>query len=224
MTAEQHPPHALPNKPLHDLNNHLAAIKGYTEILRQNKDLSQESFDFLGRIAQAARDAIRLVQELQDHQRGSSALSSAPPSDPAESSAVFEPSQDGVEQLLIIEDDRAFREMLVSYLSRRGYRILAAHDGEEGMEMLQKHLDEIDAVLLDRHMPKQDGLTVLRHLRERAPRLRVILISGADLSQDQEEINALHIQATLKKPFPLKNLARALREAFDTNPPPAAKD
>jgi CheY-like chemotaxis protein len=223
MTAEQNTPQdVLPKKPLHDLNNHLAAIKGYTEILRQNKALSQESIHFLSRIAQAARDAIRLVQELQDHQRSSSPPPpSAPPSDPSESSAAFEPSQDGVEQLLIIEDDRAFREMLVSYLTRRGYRILDAHDGEEGIALLQKHLDDIDAVLLDRHMPKQDGLTVLRHLREIAPRLRVILISGADLSEDQEEIKALHIQATLKKPFPLKHLAHALREAFDTNP---AKD
>ena len=66
--------------------------------------------------------------------------------------------------ILIIEDEVVLADALKDKLTREGYNILKAKNGEEGLAAaLARHPDMI---LLDILMPKMDGLTVLKKLRE----------------------------------------------------------
>lgn len=66
--------------------------------------------------------------------------------------------------ILIVEDDLPVSNALLDKLTREGFQVLQAMDGEAGLEVaLQKHPD---LILLDIVMPKMDGLTMLKKLRE----------------------------------------------------------
>jgi len=65
--------------------------------------------------------------------------------------------------ILIVEDEREIRDLLVHYLRKEGFRPLVARDGEEGLSMARS--ERPDLILLDILLPKMDGLELLRVIR-----------------------------------------------------------
>ena len=63
-------------------------------------------------------------------------------------------------QVLIVDDEPNLRKILAAQLSRDGYDVLLAEDGEQGLSLLREH--HIDLVVTDLKMPKVDGMTLLR--------------------------------------------------------------
>ena len=69
-------------------------------------------------------------------------------------------------QVLIVDDEPNLRKILAAQLSRDGYEVMLAEDGEQGLTMLREN--HIDLVVTDLKMPKVDGMTLLREaLREK---------------------------------------------------------
>jgi two-component system chemotaxis response regulator CheY len=58
--------------------------------------------------------------------------------------------------------------MVAFTLSRAGYTVLEASDGQEAFEMAQAQVNRIDMVLADQNMPRMDGLTLVKSLRSTA--------------------------------------------------------
>ena len=67
------------------------------------------------------------------------------------------------ERILIIEDDKDLRQILYNYLSKAGYEVKQAIDGEEGIELVSQYQPTL--ILLDLMLPKVDGFEVCRHIR-----------------------------------------------------------
>ncbi|QIZ83243.1 response regulator transcription factor [Bermanella marisrubri] len=66
-------------------------------------------------------------------------------------------------RILIIEDDRSVNDLLCGNLSKKGYQIEAAFDGDRGLKKAIK--EDFDIILLDVMLPKIDGLKLLTLLR-----------------------------------------------------------
>ena len=119
----------------------------------------------------------------------------------------------GRETILVADDEPAVRRLARRALERRGYRVLEAGDGDEAFRCFEARADEIDLVVLDLTMPRADGLATLTRLRERWPRLPVVLASGhldtRSLSRRPEDL------VTLAKPYTPTELARRVRETLD---------
>lgn len=79
-------------------------------------------------------------------------------------------------RILVIDDEKVIREGVERALSKRGYQIAKAEDGNVGLEMLQEQ--DFDIVLTDLMMPGLDGFAVLDWLRENQPHVQVIVITG----------------------------------------------
>lgn len=94
-----------------------------------------------------------------------------------------------MKKILIVEDERMLRGVLVDMISQAGFLTTEAVDGEEG---LKKALSEHpDLILLDLLMPKIDGMTMLRQLREDTwgKSVPVIILTNVDPdNQDLEDI------------------------------------
>ncbi|HSL92486.1 MAG TPA: response regulator, partial [Candidatus Limnocylindrales bacterium] len=58
--------------------------------------------------------------------------------------------------ILIVEDEKEIRDLLVHYLRKEGFQPLVAHDGEEGLS--KARVEKPDLILLDILLPKMDGL------------------------------------------------------------------
>jgi len=91
---------------------------------------------------------------------------------------MTEPSR----KLLIIDDDESVRQSVVAYLEDSGFDVLEAGDGVTGLEIFER--EQPDLVVTDLRMPGTDGLALLKALREHAPDLPVIVISGAGVLGD----------------------------------------
>lgn len=67
--------------------------------------------------------------------------------------------------ILLVEDDISIQEMVESYLTKEGFVVATAYDGEDGLAKFMQ--GSFDLVILDIMMPKIDGLEVVRLIREK---------------------------------------------------------
>jgi two-component system, NtrC family, response regulator AtoC len=79
-------------------------------------------------------------------------------------------------QVLIVDDEPNLRKILSAQLSRDGYDVLTAEDGEQGLTQLREH--HIDLVITDLKMPRVDGMTLLKRALEEEPELPVVMITA----------------------------------------------
>src|SRR6202453_3651586 len=79
-------------------------------------------------------------------------------------------------QVLIVDDEPNLRKILSAQLSRDGYDVMTAEDGEQGLALLKEH--HIDLVITDLKMPKVDGMTLLKRALEEEPELPVVMVTA----------------------------------------------
>ena len=85
--------------------------------------------------------------------------------------------------LLLVEDEATQRQILSEYLSRQGLRIAAVSNGALMREAISAETPQL--VLLDIGLPGEDGFALARWLRERYPRLGIIMVTAATDSVDR---------------------------------------
>lgn len=78
-------------------------------------------------------------------------------------------------RILLVEDEMPVREMLSRVLCRQGYELLVAANGAEAVALRDEDVSTIDLLISDLIMP---GAEVARSLRQRAPHLNVLFMSG----------------------------------------------
>jgi two-component system, OmpR family, KDP operon response regulator KdpE len=119
--------------------------------------------------------------------------------------------------VLVVEDDRALRQTLVSSLQRAGYHVTTASDGLVAAQMLQGQA--FDVVLLDLGLPFVDGWHILATLEgRRVPSVIVISARG----EERDKVRALDMGADdyLAKPFGYDELTARLRAVLRRARPP----
>src|SRR5580698_5914030 len=79
-------------------------------------------------------------------------------------------------QVLIVDDEPNLRKILSAQLSRDGYDVLTAEDGEQGLAQLREH--HIDLIITDLKMPRVDGMTLLKRALEEEPEIPVVMITA----------------------------------------------
>jgi two-component system cell cycle sensor histidine kinase/response regulator CckA len=114
--------------------------------------------------------------------------------------------------ILLVEDEDMVRNVAERALSRQGYRVLTASDGEQGLEILAGD-DKIDLLISDVVMPNMDGPTMVAQARRNHPDLPVLFMSGYAEEQLRKSIDIANV-AFLPKPFSVSQLAEAARDAI----------
>ena len=113
-------------------------------------------------------------------------------------------------KVLVIEDERAAREALVSLLDEEGFLVRSAATGREGIASCATFRPEV--VLCDFYLPDVDGLQVLRSLRMMGcPETRFIMITAGLTDDDDERALRSEADAFLGKPIDLDQLQLVLR-------------
>ncbi len=111
---------------------------------------------------------------------------------------------------VVVDDEPGIREVFQYFLTRQGYTVRTAADGQEAVREILH--DRPSLVLLDNHMPNMTGLEVLRRLRESAPEVSVILMSGVLDAETCETAMSLGAVACLQKPIAFSQLQQCLAE------------
>jgi signal transduction histidine kinase len=114
--------------------------------------------------------------------------------------------------VLLVDDEKDFRQILAKRLKRRGIHVREADRGETALQMLAE--SPVDVVILDVKMPGMDGIECLRRIKETQDLTEVIMLTGhADIQGGVEGIKAGAFDY-LSKPVELEHLVRKIKQAF----------
>ena len=127
-------------------------------------------------------------------------------------------------QVLVIDDDEAAREILVELLNGVGFHAFSAPDGKTGLELLAGAAAPPQAVLLDLRMPGLDGFEVLRRYRAQGGTAPVIALSAMD--EKEAVVKAMRLGASdyLVKPIEPEELKEAIERCCASAATPAGAD
>ena len=120
----------------------------------------------------------------------------------------------GVRTILVVDDEPTIRELSREALEDFGYVVLCAANGEEALDIYREHGQTIDLILLDLNMPGMGGHKCLRELLRLNPTVRVLISSGYSANGQAGESLKSGATGFIGKPYQLKELETAVREAL----------
>ncbi|HEX6375423.1 MAG TPA: response regulator [Allosphingosinicella sp.] len=118
----------------------------------------------------------------------------------------------GTGTILLVEDEATVRAVAERALTRHGYTVLLAENGEAAIEILERE-QRVDLMISDVVMPTMDGPTTARAARRLQPDLPILFISGYAEEQLRQSIDLDRV-AFLAKPFSVQKLAEATRDSL----------
>jgi two-component system cell cycle sensor histidine kinase/response regulator CckA len=116
--------------------------------------------------------------------------------------------------VLLVEDEPMVRSVAERALTRHGYKVVTADNGEDALEVLRSG-ETIDLLITDVVMPGMDGPSMVREARKTWPDLKILFMSGYAEEQLRKSIDIENVNF-LPKPFSVTELAEAARRAVGT--------
>ena len=120
-------------------------------------------------------------------------------------------------KVLFVDDEADYLAVLYKRLTRRGFDICLAHNGEEGIQLLRRN--EFHVAVVDLKMDDMDGLEVLKVFKAMDPGLAVIILTGHGSEKAAREGVALGAYDYLTKPCDLEDLIDKIKKAHATDGP-----
>jgi DNA-binding NtrC family response regulator len=111
-------------------------------------------------------------------------------------------------RILVVDDEYEICRVLSEYLEEQGYDVKMGRDGEQAITLADEF--EPDLIFLDMKMPEITGLEALEFIREKHPRMKVVMITGVDDSKLARKALLLGANDFIAKPFSFSYLKRVL--------------
>ncbi len=119
------------------------------------------------------------------------------------------------ETILVVDDEENIRHTLRGVLADEGFEVLEAPDGRRALELLRHVAPRL--AIVDVWMPEMDGIELVERMRNQAPGVPIIVISGHGTIETAVRVIRLGAFDFLEKPFPLEALLSVVGRALGTN-------
>lgn len=178
-----------PRRLAHDLNNISFVIAGYAQRLEETIDKTDPRREDVDQILAAVPRLTEIVERVK-------ALGAAAEPRPP--------------RILLVEDEPAVRELLRHALIRRGYEVETGCSGDEGLALCET-LEPPDLLITDLILPGASGPAIAERLRQRAPGVKVLIMSGY---AEHPLLDAAHAagEPCLVKPFELSTFSETVQQ------------
>lgn len=115
---------------------------------------------------------------------------------------------------LVVNDEPDIRELLTVWLTRAGYEVIEAGDGEEAIQLARQHLP--DVAVIDVQLPKLDGYATTRALRADplTAAMKIVILTSSVRDSDRDIALAAGADLYLRKPFGGRDLGRRVRDVI----------
>jgi PAS domain S-box-containing protein len=124
--------------------------------------------------------------------------------------------RNGQRTLLLVEDEEMMVLLLKKTLSKHGYKVLVALDGEEALNLFHHHKHEIDVVLLDIGLPKTAGWDVILKMKEEDPDVKVVISSGYIDPESKTKMQRVGVKDFIDKPYTPAAVVETLEAVLET--------
>jgi DNA-binding NtrC family response regulator len=118
-------------------------------------------------------------------------------------------------KILVIDDDQSIRTFLDRLLSRNGYDVILADNGQKGLELFRR--ERPHAILLDLIMPEMNGIAVLQQIRSVDEKIPVIVLTGTRIPEIKPQAYAVGVTEFVEKEFSIHVLLEALNRHLKTS-------
>ena len=108
--------------------------------------------------------------------------------------------------ILIAEDEEILRNMVSETLTKEGYRIYTAEDGDQAINIYKDKWPKIDLVLLDLVMPKVSGVDAFTEMKSINPDVKVIVTTGYSFNNNIQDLISEGVKDIIMKPYKLSDL------------------
>ena len=117
--------------------------------------------------------------------------------------------------IVVADDDRDICELIKMQLSRHGFQVFVADNGETALELIGVHRPAV--ALLDIMMPKLSGLDVVRRVRNdpATSQTGIVLFSARSGGGNEVDLDGLNIDDYIPKPFSPQDLVQRIHEVIN---------
>jgi two-component system chemotaxis response regulator CheY len=112
-------------------------------------------------------------------------------------------------KILVVDDDKAIRDVVLGMLLSMGCETIGAEDALEGLHIFHSH--DCNIIITDMDMPGMDGLHFAAHIKEISRSTPVVLMTGQARGQILEKVKGNYIDWILYKPFGLEELEETIQ-------------
>ncbi len=114
------------------------------------------------------------------------------------------------ELILLVDDETALLDLISEILSRHGYKVITADNGQNALKMLKQH--PVDLMISDIIMPEMSGYELARIVKTTYPSIKIQLVSGFSDDTQTEWFDEKLCKSILIKPFSIKSLVKRIQE------------
>ena len=115
-------------------------------------------------------------------------------------------------RILVVDDEEGIRDLFQDILTRAGYEVVLAVDGESALRALRQ--ERFELLLTDLVMPNREGIETIQTIRKTNADLKIIAISGAFGGNFLNVAKMLGANATLPKPISSQQLLAKVKEVL----------
>lgn len=126
---------------------------------------------------------------------------------------VNEPSERGMQRIILAEDDETMRRFLVKALEKAGYSVVAFGNGADAYQRIRE--EPFSLLLTDIVMPEMDGIELAWRASELDPDLKIMFITGFAAVALNSEEQAARDAKVLSKPFHLRDLVQEVERMLE---------
>ncbi len=120
-------------------------------------------------------------------------------------------------KILLVDDDKNVIQVFSAGLTKEGYEIVTAYDGEEALSKVES--ESPDVVILDLMMPKLNGFEVLQQIRQRYKKWIPVIINSAEKElQSMNKAYSLEADHYLTKPCSIEAMVRGVHAMISLIP------
>ena len=121
----------------------------------------------------------------------------------------------GDETILVVDDEKGFRDSIGRCLKELGYTLFEAASGEEALKVIEGEKDNVDLVLLDMIMEGMSGAETFARMREIVPDLPIIICTGYTLDKSSQHLLKREPCSFIQKPVMPDDLTIIVRKLLD---------
>ena len=120
----------------------------------------------------------------------------------------------GEETILLVDDDETTLEIVTDMLSRFGYNIIRANNGESALDFIKQEETSIHLVILDMNMPGMNGRDCLKEIKKISSQMKVIISTGDPGTISGEKSDQDKASGYITKPFRLQDILTQIRNVL----------
>lgn len=120
-------------------------------------------------------------------------------------------------RVLVVDDEADIRKSVRLILSKAGYDVIEAEDGEVGVKTVKTGENPLtlNAIICDLNMPKMGGMEAIPYFRSQFPSVPVIVLTGAGTVERAATLFKQGVVEFLNKPIDREKLVSAVKKAVD---------